>query len=336
MRAPSFWSADEARGSARLTRALLSPLGYLYAWGTAHRIATTKPHKAEAKVICVGNLTMGGTGKTPLTARLMEILREMGHRPASLSRGYGGHEAGPLKVDLTRHTPRDVGDEPCLLARTGEAYIARERPAGADLAAHNGADVIIMDDGHQNPTLYKNYSIVVVDGQTGWGPGPLFPAGPLREPVQAGLARADMIIVMGPDDAFTPPYRALGLEDLEKPILRAWLAPTSPPPEGPLLAFAGIGRPQKVFDALTRAGANLVEAISFPDHHPYSEAEIARLLDLAEAHQARLITTEKDWVRLSPAHREAILTWPVRAEISHLDSLTAHLRTVMDAPLTLE
>jgi tetraacyldisaccharide 4'-kinase len=331
MREPAFWRTDGGRGSGALARALLSPLGHLYAWTVARRIRRTVPVRADIPVICVGNLTVGGTGKTPIVQALLERLSDMGRTPAALSRGYGGKLAGPARVDTDTHTAAETGDEPLLLARSAPAWISRDRPAGAAAVSASGADVLVMDDGHQNPGLAKDCSIVVIDGIAGWGAGTLFPAGPLREPVAAGLARADAVIVMMPGPEQAPDYRGLGLADLEIPVFHAWLEPSAPPPEGKLVAFAGIGRPQKFFDALTAAGARLAETADFPDHHPYSARDISRLRDLAHAHEARLITTEKDWVRLGGDSRADILAWPVRAAFANPAALDGLLRDVLDA-----
>ncbi|MFP4519958.1 MAG: tetraacyldisaccharide 4'-kinase [Oceanicaulis sp.] len=331
MRPPAFWDADAPRSSARLTRALLSPLGALYAMATARRIARTTPAPAPAPVICIGNLTLGGTGKTPVAIAVIEAARASGLSPAGLSRGWGGRLKGPMRVDPRSQSAREVGDEPLLIARAGPAYIDPGRVEGARLAVREGADLIVMDDGHQNPKLEKTCSIVVVDGAAGWGAGKVFPAGPLREPVKAGLARADAVVVMVRDAEDTPRYRALGLADIEIPVLKAWLEPKAPPPPGKLLAFAGIGRPQKFFDALKAAGAELAETAGFPDHHPYTRAEIDQLADLAAAHGARLITTEKDWVRLPGGVQGAVTAWPVRARFDQPARLTALIQDAVDA-----
>ncbi len=331
MREPVFWRTDGGRSSGSMVRALLSPLGHLYAWTVARRIRTTVPEKVGIPVICVGNLTVGGVGKTPVVLALLQRLSEMGQTPAALSRGYGGKLAGPVRVDPDIHAAADTGDEPLLLAARAPAWISRDRPAGAKAAAQSGASVIVMDDGHQNPSLAKDASLIVVDGQSGWGPGTLFPAGPLREPVATGLARADAVIVMMPDGDTPPDYRRLGLDGLEIPVFHAWLAPTTPPPPGKLVAFAGIGRPQKFFDALVAGGADLAEVADFPDHHPWSQGDLNRLHALAEAHDARLITTEKDWVRLPAGARESILSWPVEARFANPAALDGLLRDIMDA-----
>lgn len=330
MRPPAFWSDDAGRSSGRLTRTLLSPLGLIYAAATARRIRTTTPAPAPAPVICVGNLTVGGTGKTPVALTLLDAARRLGRSPAALSRGHGGRLAGPLRVDPRLHGARDVGDEPLLLARSAPAYIDANRVEGARLAVAQGADLIVMDDGHQNPRLEKTLSLVVVDAVAGWGPGTILPAGPLREPVKAGLSRADAVVVMTPDKAFTPDYAALQLTELEIPVLTAWLESETPPPAGPLLAFAGIGRPQKFYDSLTAAGATLADTASFPDHHAYTRSELEQLADLAEGHDATLITTEKDWVRLPGDVQGAVTAWPVRARFAEPARLTALIEQAVD------
>ncbi len=331
MRPPPFWDPTGPRSSGAITRAILSPLGWAYAAAGAWRIAKTDPASAPAPVMCVGNLTLGGTGKTPVTLAVMDAARALGLTPAALTRGWGGRLAGPVEVDPAIHGVRDVGDEPLLLARQGLTIIDRTRVAGAALAAQRGADIIVMDDGHQNPRLEKSLSIVVVDAVTGWGPGQIFPAGPLREPVSAGLARADAVVVMGPDERFEPDLERLELADLPKPVLRAWLEPVAAPPEGRLVAFAGIGRPQKFYDALVQWGGDLKETASFPDHHVFSRADLHRLADLAAALEAQLITTEKDWVRLPGDLAGAIHAWPVRARFAEPARLTALVEQAIDA-----
>lgn len=330
MRPPPFWDPNGARSSGAITRALLSPLGWAYGAATAWRIARTEPAPAPVPVICVGNLTLGGTGKTPVTLAVMEAARTLGLTPAALTRGWGGNLAGPVEVDPAIHGVREAGDEPLLLARQGLTIIDRTRVAGAELAAQLGAQIIVMDDGHQNPRLEKSLSIVVVDAVTGWGPGQIFPAGPLREPVSAGLARADAVVVMGPDERFEPDLDRLQLTELNKPVLRAWLEPVAAPPEGALVAFAGIGRPQKFYDALVQWGGDLKETASFPDHHVFSRADLHRLADLAAAMEARLITTEKDWVRLPGDMAGAIHAWPVRARFAEPARLSALVEQAMD------
>lgn len=332
MKEPAFWRTDGGRGSGALARALLAPLGWLHAFAVARRIRRASPVRIAPKVVCIGNLTVGGNGKTPVSQTLMHRLCDMGLTPATLSRGYGGRERGPLRVDPHAHTAAQVGDEPLLLARSGQAWIARDRAAGGQaIEVAGGVDLVLMDDGHQNPDLHKDCSIIVVDGLTGWGPGTIFPAGPLREPVRAGLARADAVIVMMPDANTQPDWAGLGLADLQIPAFHAWLEPVAAPPPGKLVAFAGIGRPQKFFDALQAAGGDLGEVAVYGDHHAFSAGDLRHLDALAAAHDARLVTTEKDWVRLPADARSRITAWPVRAVFANPGALDGLLRDVVDA-----
>lgn len=309
---PRWWYVREG-APAPVTRALLTPISWIWAAITARRIAKAQPVDPGAPVICVGNLTVGGAGKTPV---VRELLRRM---PGAhgLSRGYGGSQAGPLRVDPNRHTAAEVGDEPLMMARDAPIWIARDRAAGARAAVVAGAKAIVMDDGHQNPSLKKTLSLVVVDGETRdgvWplGDGAVFPAGPLREPLTVGLARADAVILMLPADLATPDpelIRAFG----DKPVLVARLLPAAPPPPGPQVGFAGIAMPWKVERALKAAGCELADFLPFPDHFAYDAAALRLLEQRAQVFDAGLVTTEKDWVRLPPAWRDKAHAWPVRA-----------------------
>ena len=314
---PAFWRAEEGpREAAPLTRALLSPLSWLYGWGGAWRIARATPYDPGVPVICVGNLTLGGAGKTPVVAALRARLSEGGLRAASLSRGYGGSERAIRLVHPADRASR-VGDEPALLARSGESWIGRDRAAAGAAMAADGVNVIVMDDGHQNPSLKKTLSLVVIDTGDPFGNGRVFPAGPLRETVARGLARADAVVLMG--DGPSPD----ALSGYSGPVLRAILQPLRPAPDGPLVAFAGIGRPQKVFDSLREAGAALKETLSFADHHVYTASDVAYLRALAKDNGARLITTEKDHVRLDPAFAAEVLAFPVTAVFADAEKLDA-------------
>lgn len=313
MRPPEFWRHTEGKLAAPTTRALLTPIAQLYAAVGARRIATTTPTKVNGPVICIGNVTLGGAGKTPVTRTIRQRLRAMGVEAATLSRGHGGRERGPLRVDVARHTAADVGDEPLLHALDGPAFIARDRVAGAVAALASGAQAVLMDDGFQNPALHKDFSILVFDADYGIGNGRVFPAGPLREPLSAGLARADAVIVMrpAPNAGARPPY----LSAFTGPILDAWLEPVGDPPLGRLLAFAGIARPEKFFATLERIGATLADGAAYPDHHVFTEGELTWLSKLAAEREARLITTEKDAARLPKSWRDKVLTLPVRAKL---------------------
>lgn len=329
MRQPEFWRADAAgRDAALALRALLTPLSWAYAAVAAHRLRTTTPRHAAVPVICVGNITVGGAGKTPVTRAIRARLGPAAH---TLSRGYGGRVAGPLRVTPDMDA-REVGDEPLLHARDGGAWIARDRLAGARAAAQAGAHAIIMDDGFQNPALAKDLSILVFDPDYGVGNGRVLPAGPLREPLHRGLARADAVVFLHNLAEAETPMAHDWLAGFDKPVLRARIAPAAPPPAGPLVAFAGLARPEKFFDTLEAAGGTLVEAVPFPDHHPYGEDDTALLTRLAEERAATLITTEKDFVRLSPAFRRGIAALPVAARFDDeaaLDALLAPIRQRM-------
>lgn len=332
MQPPRFWYGAEGRESAPMLQLIARPLSWIYAAATARRIQQTTPHGVAAAVICVGNLPVGGTGKTPVVRAIRAALRADGIAAATLSRGHGGRLKGPVKVDPERHSARDVGDEPLLHAADGPAWIARDRLAGAHAMVSDGVRAIVMDDGFQNPALAKDLSLLVFDAAAGAGNGRVLPAGPLREPLAAGLARADAVILMqgAPEtaaDEESPLARALAA--FHGPVLSARLAPVGAAPTGALVAFAGIGRPQKFYDTLTGVGATLSDAISFADHHPFTSADMKRLRDHARAHDARLVTTEKDFVRLPVADRADILTLPVTARFDDPAALQGLLRTAV-------
>ncbi|MBX9746104.1 MAG: tetraacyldisaccharide 4'-kinase [Hyphomonadaceae bacterium] len=329
MRPPEFWRAEaQGRDSALALRALLTPLSWLYAWAAARRIETTTPRHAGVPIICVGNFTVGGAGKTPITRALRAKLGPHAH---SLSRGYGGRVERPLRVTPDM-SASEVGDEPLLHAADGPAWIARDRFAGAQAAAQAGAHVIIMDDGFQNPTLAKDLCLVAVDAGFGIGTGQVLPAGPLRERLSDGLKRADAIIIMHASGE-TATDRTW-LSGFTKPILQARLAPTGDVPGGKLVAFAGLARPEKFFDTLTERGADLEDAIPFADHHPYTDDDLTLLAQLAEERGAQLITTEKDAARLAPEWRARVLVFPVTAKFDDeaaLDALLAPIQSRMKA-----
>jgi tetraacyldisaccharide 4'-kinase len=330
---PRWWYVREdqtRRGGMSATRMALTPISWIWAAVTARRIARATPLDVGAPVICVGNLTVGGVGKTPVVRALAERLVAKGQAVHLLSRGYGGKLQGPVRVDPAVHTAADVGDEPLMLARDYPVWVARDRAAGALAAAQAGASVIVMDDGHQNPSVKKALSLVVVDGETrgeDWpfGDGRVFPAGPMREPLAAGLARADAVLVLLPDDL---PEADAGLVALLRgpPHLTGHLAPAAPPPQGPQLGFAGIGKPWKVERALQAAGCELADFVPFPDHAAYDEPLLRRLAERAALFNAGLVTTEKDWVRLPLAWRAKVTAWPVKAvfdDPAALDALLA-------------
>jgi len=328
---PRWWYVRDGAPSP-ITRRLLRPLSWIWAAATARRIARARPVDPGPPVICVGNLTMGGAGKTPVARELLQRLRERGVDAHALSRGHGGRLTGPARVDPAAHTSAEVGDEPLMLAADAPVWIAKDRAAGALAAAQAGAKAIVLDDGHQNPSLRKALSLIVVDGETRanewpFGDGAVFPAGPMREPLKAGLARADAAVILLPADLPEADPELLALFGA-LPVLIARLTAAAPPPAGPQVGFAGVAKPWKVERALKAAGCALADFAPFPDHHAYDEATLRRLADRAALFDAGLVTTEKDWTRLPPDWRKRIAAWPVRAVFENepaLDALLARL-----------
>lgn len=313
MPAPRFWFTDPDHPDWR-ARAL-APLAAVYAAGTARRLARGNPLRLDVPVICVGNINAGGTGKTPTVAALVQRLSTRGIAAHVVTRGHGGTLTGPVRVDVARHTATDTGDEALLHAAFAPTWVARDRAAGAQAAVAEGAQAVVLDDGHQNPSLAKDLSIVVVDAARGFGNGRVIPAGPLREPVATGLARADLLLSIG-DAAAQAAFRALWQPQIGAlPHVTAQLRPLPmglPWAGRRLLAFAGIGDPEKFFATLRNEGADIVRAVPLDDHQPIPPALFTRLTTDAKAMGAQLVTTEKDAVRLRPAERAQVLTLPVR------------------------
>jgi len=322
-----------------LTRALLRPISWVWGFETARRIAAGRPFDPGVPVICVGNLTVGGSGKTPVVRALAGRLAAGGRGVRILTRGYGGRLKGPVRVDPA-HDAADVGDEALMLAHDAAVWVARDRAAGARAAARDGAEVIVMDDGHQNPGVAKALSLVVVDGETRdgewpFGDGATFPAGPMREPLAAGLARADAVVLLLPAD-LEAPDPALSAALSPTPVLIARLTPVAPPPAGLQLAFAGIGKPWKMERALKAAGCDLADFAPLPDHARYDERTLRFLAHRAAALGAGLITSEKDWVKLPEPWRQRIAAWPVEVRFEDeaaLDRLLAGLATPVTHPV---
>ncbi len=329
MRAPDFWF-EPPPGPVNWRSKALAPLAAIYAWGTARRMTQGTEMRSGVPVICVGNLQVGGTGKTPVCIALAVRLQARGVKVHIVSRGYGGRLAGPVVVNERQHTAADVGDEPLLLSAFAPVVIARDRAAAVRLAVASGAAAILMDDGFQNPAVAKDLSIVVVEAGRGFGNGKVLPAGPLREPIEVGLKRADLLLSIG-EPLAQARFRDLWGAWIRVPHLTGTLRPlqTGMDWQGlQVFAFAGIGHPEKFFATLRQMGADVVRAKGLPDHQPLSQRLLLRLEAEAQSIGAQLVTTEKDAVRLPEWFRPKILTLPVRFDLddwSRLDSSLSRL-----------
>lgn len=330
MRAPGFWSREPG-----ILSSLLAPVAFAYGAVAARRLGRDG-RTAPVPVLCIGNVTLGGAGKTPVAIEMARLAREIGRHPAFLTRGYGGRLAGPLLVDEAHHSPEEVGDEPLLLARHAPTIVARERPLGAEQAQRSGADLIVMDDGLQNPSLRKDLTLAVFDGEAGIGNGRVFPAGPLRAPMRAQWRLIDAVVIMGRGAA----AQAIEAEGRRRsrPVFQAELRASQRVVRdlggARALAFAGIGRPAKFFRTCRECGLEVAAERPFPDHHRFTARELGALLDEAERGGLVPITTEKDLVRLRPLLAAEprlcrVRTLPVRARFED----EAGLRDLMEARL---
>jgi tetraacyldisaccharide 4'-kinase len=292
---PGWWHGK--RPIDRITAALLAPAGGLYGTAVRARFAFARPYRSSLPVVCIGNFTAGGAGKTPLALAIARLAVGMGAQPAFLTRGFGGSQAGPHRVEPGRDTAAEVGDEALLLARAAPTIVSRDRAAGAKAIEARGATLIVMDDGFQNPSVAKDLALIAVDAGAGLGNGFVFPAGPLRAPLRFQLRRADAAVLIGEG---APMLR----QNAGLPLIEARLRPSGDTAwlKGQrVVAFSGIGRPAKFFATLRESGAELAGAEAFPDHHAFTEAEAVMLIRKAAEAGAMLVTTEKDWVRMASA-----------------------------------
>ncbi len=291
VKAPSFWFKKH-----HILSHILSPLGRLYGFGVRARFALTTPYRSSLPVICIGNFTVGGGGKTPLAIELARLLAEQGQKPVFLTRGYGGQVRGPHLVDLAIDKAMDVGDEPLILAQSAPVVVSADRGKGAHFIEQMDANVILMDDGFQNPTLHKDLTLVVLDAGVGVGNGRIFPAGPLRAGLAFQSGKTDILLIAGggrhadelrrafQGDVFALRLEAVGDTD--------WLHDTK------VMAVSGIARPEKFFQSLEALGAVLVKKQAFPDHHMFSEEDARAIMQEAQQNDIHLVMTQKDWVRL--------------------------------------
>jgi tetraacyldisaccharide 4'-kinase len=333
MREPAFWWDPDGG------RWWLAPFAGAYGIVAAMRMRSVG-RRAGVPVICLGNLTVGGAGKTPAALEVGRLLLAAHERPYFLTRGYGGRLAGPVRVEPARHTATAVGDEPLLLARLAPTIVSRDRVAGAEAAQRDGATVIVMDDGFQNPSLSKDLAILLVDGRRGIGNGRVVPAGPLRAPLEAQMANAHAIVVVGP-----PQGAATAIESAQRrgvAIFHARLVPDAAMIAAignrAVLAFAGIGNPEKFFATLLEAGVAVADQMSFPDHYSYTASDARALLKSAEADNLLLLTTEKDLVRLAGRRRLAALAaranaLPVRLIIEEANAFRALILQTVTQPI---
>lgn len=316
LKTPKFWEKPSAIST------LLTPLSYLYLAGHKIHQACQSAYQSKLPVLCVGNIVAGGSGKTPAVLALTELLLKSGltQNPTILTRGYGGSLKGPTMVSPNYHTYEEVGDEALLLVSKAMTCVSANRGYGAQMAELGGADLILMDDGLQNGGLHKTISLMVVDEAQGIGNGKLLPAGPLREPLKDALERVDGVILIGNNLPF----------ETDLPVFKASIKPRKTDlPEGPCIGFAGLGRPDKFKKTLEACGIDLQSFHSFPDHHPYALEDLTPLMEEAEKAGAKLLTTEKDYVRLPAALKDKIIPFPIEMIFEMPEKLLEFLKVRM-------
>jgi tetraacyldisaccharide 4'-kinase len=320
--APAFWYRQKSKADVLLKKALM-PLSIVYGALVRKKFDLYFPVPMAKPIICVGNLTAGGAGKTPVVLSLVDLLKEKGLNPHLLTMGYGGHEKGPIQVAPSRDTAYDVGDEALLLVEKAPTWVSHRRVIGAQSAIDTGADIVVLDDGYQNAVIYKDFSLLVVDGGVGFGNRAVMPAGPLREPLNFGISRADAFVIIGEDKTGVADYiRRL----TQAPVLFASLVPDENNPDingKKIYAFAGIGRPMKFKETLDAAGAMVEGWAEFPDHHPYDEEDLQEIIKAATAQDAPLITTVKDYVRVPASLRPRVQKFAVHLVWRDKDEIVA-------------
>ena len=327
IKTPEFWNNKGVISTALL------PWALVWASATSLRDRLAKQTTTALPVVCIGNLSAGGTGKTPLVSLLYDQLVEAGMSPVILSRGYGGKQKGPLWVDGTIHTAADCGDEPLMLAEGRDVIIGRDRVVAAQAISNRGIhNIILMDDGLQNPYLKKDLTIGVFDGSAGIGNGRLLPAGPMRVTFDDGIASLDIAFINGDDEheltkAIDGRVTIMTGNVIADQVIIDDLSDT------PLLAFAGIGRPQRFFRTIEKIGGNLVQSLAFADHHPYTQSDLTRLQEDSIRLGASLITTQKDWIRLPAEWRERIAFLPITMQTDAIDKLLVRITEIV-APET--
>lgn len=313
IKAPHFWWRPVS-----FCGRCFSWIGFLYGWIVSWRLRLVTSKKVPVPVICIGNLSLGGTGKTPVALFLAHYFLAKNKKVGFLTRGYRGSFSGPIQVNLQHHSSKQVGDEPLLLATVAPTWVSRDRVEGAHAMIEKGIELILMDDGYQNPSLYKDLNVVVVDGVQGFGNKEIFPCGPLRESLKEGLKRADAIVLV------RSPSAALkqDLVSYEGIVAEAdMLIDKKSIPSKKVMAFCGIGNPSKFFSSLEREGITVIEKREFPDHFSYSASDLQDLKIRAQNLGVLLVTTEKDWVRLDPKDQKDILAIPLRLKWRNWDVL---------------
>ena len=321
MKAPDFWEKNN------ILSYLLYPISKIYGAFIDYYNRLIQPWKPTVPVICIGNVVVGGAGKTPIAIDIGGRLKDLGFAVHFLTRGYGGRLKGPTQVELNCHSSYEVGDEPLLLARIAPTWVARNRVSGAKAAIKAGAEVLVMDDGFQNLYIEKDLSFLVIDGEYKFGNGRLIPSGPMREPLCRALSRTDVAVIMGGK-------KTGELENsINKPVLRSQVVPGSEISQFlncRIAAFSGIGRPKKFFEMLKSYGLKLVFTREFPDHHQYTKKEIKKLKQKAIDSNAVLVSTEKDVIRLPKSYQEGIL--PIKIMVDWEDKLKVEnlLKTTLE------